>query len=171
MSSWNFGMVLAWVGGMVGAFVLHFLYNLWLAPYYLLKEHEDEIKKNKGFGSSQLEPIRLTDFSDYRHHQTIELYAAACLWVGLAPHYPLKNSQAIAKLSLLKSVIRNGQLTCRWKSGIEHLSELTGGKNRRLSPDDDQPVSMIALRKYADTVRDVPAFLKNVSVPPTEENK
>ena len=73
--------------GMVLTFVVHFLWNLWLAPYYLLKEREDEIKKNKGFGSlnAQLEPIRLTDFSDYGHHQTIELFAAACLWVGLAP--------------------------------------------------------------------------------------
>lgn len=109
--------------------------------------------------------------TDYQNHKTLSLYEAACLWVGVEPHYPLKNSDAIAKLSFLKSVIRSGHLSCQWKTGIEIMSELTGGKHRRLSPDDDQPVSMVAMRKYADTVGDVPAFLEKVSVPSTEENK
>lgn len=173
MSRWSLEMVLAWVGGMIAAFALHFLWNLWLAPYRAMEERLNEIEENKGSGGNSLqpEPIKLTDFADYINHKNIELFGAACLWIGLEPHYPLRNSKAKAKLSLLKSAIRSGDLSCQWKGRWENWNEITSGKAPRRSPNDDQPVSMIALRKYADTIRNVPPFLEHISVPRNEEEK
>lgn len=153
--------------GMTLTFVVHFLWNLWLAPYRAMEERLSEIEENKGSGSASLqpEPTKLTDFSGYKHHDNIQLYEAACLWVGLAPHHPLKDPKADVKLSLLKSAIRGRKLSSNWERFS--LKDKYEGVTDR-SPSDHQPVSMIALRKYADSIDDVPTFLKQVS---TEEDK
>ena len=175
MTLWSFAEpALYALGGAALVFFPHILWNLWLAPYRIMEERLNSIQENKVFGgtSPQPEPIKLVDFADYKNHKNIELFGAACLWGGLEPHYPLRDSKTKAKLSQLKSVIRSGDLLCQWKSGWESFSEIAGGKPPKRSPDDDQPVSMIALRKYADTIGDVPQFLQHVEVPllpPTEE--
>lgn len=162
-----------WEGGLYSflifialVFLPCFLWNLWLAPYRILAERFNERLNTHKEESS--DPPKSADFSDYKNYTDIELYGAACLWVGLEPHYPLRDSKAKAKLGLLKSAIRKKKLSSSWQSSS--LKDIYEGVTDR-SPTDHQPVSMIALRKYADFIGDVPTFLEHVSVPSIEENK
>ena len=145
-----------------------FLWNLWLAPYRILSEHFDRASDRLGRGSStsQSDLPKPANFAEYRQYMSIELHGAACLWVGLEPHHPLKDSRARAKLGQLKSAVRGGVLVCKWKNNWKEFA--TGITDQ--SPTDHQPVSMTALRKYADSIGDVPKFLEHVSVSSTEEN-
>ena len=139
-----------------------FLWNLWLAPYRILEEQINRIDENRG-----PKTIKLTDFSGYIRYQDIELYGAACLWEGFEPHYPIKDSKILARLGELRSAVRKKVLSSKWGPTLQDIAR--GVSNPSLP--DDYPVSIIALRKYADSIGDVPVFLQHVSVPSAEEKK
>ena len=145
-----------------GAFLPTFLWNLWLAPYRIMQERLDAVDNSKLPDFAGMQEI---DISDYKHHKNILLYEAACLWVDIKPHFPLKHPRAEAKLSLLKSAIRNGELVCNSLAGLSLLAHVLTGEKPR-SPDDDQQVLLVELRRYADVLGEVPKFLQHVHVPP-----
>ena len=146
-----------------GAFLPTFLWNFWLAPYRIMQESLDAIVSNGKL--PDLAGMQDIDISDYKHHKNVLLYEAACLWIEVKPHHPLRHPKAEAKLSQLKSAIRAGELVCYWENGlIQLINLLNGGKPR--SPNDDQQVAAVELRRYAEHIGEVPKFLRNVQLPP-----
>lgn len=76
--------------GMTLTFVIHFLWNLWLAPYRLIEQRLNEELSNREkdtFVTSttrQREP-KPANIALYHNHTTLLLYEAACLWVEIEP--------------------------------------------------------------------------------------
>ena len=114
------------------------------------------------------------NIADYSKYHNYLLYEAACLWVRVRPHHPVTHETAEIKLRQLKSAIRVGRLQCPWRNGLGDFMALLAGQpiNNR-DPSDKQPVGPVALRRYADSIGDVPEFLRHVQVPvelpPAEE--
>ena len=74
------------------------------------------------------------------------------------------DQRAGAKLSYLKGAVRNGELVCAWRSSWTHVFDVVHGIKDK-TPTDVQEVSMVALRRYAEKIGDVPLFLRHVSLP------
>lgn len=159
-------MVLYVIGGTGLAFVLHFLWNLWLAPYRILEERLDNklsVTEKSTSSNSPKEP-QPANAALYQNHKTLSLYEAACLWVEIEPHYPIVDQRAGAKLSCLKGAVRNGELVCAWRSSWTHIVDTVQGI-RDKTPTDSQEVAMVALRRYAEKIGSIPLFLRHVSLP------
>lgn len=76
-------------------------------------------------------------------HDSYRLYAAACLWVGIAPKLQiLTTSKAFPAISKLRAAIRSGQLAT-----MDH-----SGDSARIPRD--------ALLRYAESINEMPDFLK-----------
>ena len=152
------------------AIIPTFLWNLWLAPYRLIEKRlENEINAIRNstqfIPSNVIEEPEKVDVSDFQNHSNLMLYEAACLWVGLEPHFPIRNQEARTMLSQLKSAIRSHQLSCPWRRGLLPLLQALSGTMEG-TPGDEQIVSMIALRRYAEKIGKVPMFLLHISLPP-----
>ena len=92
--------------------------------------------------------MSVTDFRSYDGYVDFELYEAACLWVGIEPHYPVQHPDAKRMLGQLRSAVRNHALNCTEISlfAIE-------------SPKDTSPIRRDDLLDYAAGIGDIPAFL------------
>ena len=147
-----------------------FLWNLWLAPYRLMEKRLDSeingIKTSMEFVPSDdiKEPDKV-DVSYYQNHENLSLYEAACLWVGIEPHHPIRDQKARAKLSHLKGAIRSHKLNCEWGNTFTRFVDNVNGSQAR-TPSDNQQVSMVNLRQYAEMIDDIPLFLWNIKLPP-----
>ena len=105
-----------------------------------------------------------TIMTEYQNHKTLSLYEAACLWVEIEPHDPITDQGATAKLSFLKGAVRNDELICAWRSSWTRIHDIVHGIKDK-SPTDHQEVSMVALRRYAEKIGNIPLFLRHVSLP------
>ena len=159
MSEWILWVIYGFAP-MVAFTIFLFLYNLWLAPYHILKERLDK---------GTLEPILAAPekaiMADWKFVDAIPLNSAACLWVGLEPHGPpLRDQRARAALALLKGAAKTGKLSCPTNSLIQLMALLNGNDN--YWPSGTRYVRTVALASYArSTGRRVPEFLKDVVVP------
>ena len=127
---------------------------------------ETDLERPSTEPTVQQEPLRKFDVADYSEYTSYLLYEAACLWVGIKPHHPVRDYLSEVKLGQLKSAIRDGDLLCQWQNGLLiFLNFLSGRPTTLPNPSDHQPVPAIALRRYADSIGEVPAFLRNVQVP------
>ena len=147
----------------VAAFLPAFVWNLWLAPYNLLKEEIDKVAKTSG------PTLRGTlsaafNVADWEGIRVFQLGDAACLWVGVEPHSPLSDPRALAMFKRLSGDVLSGRLRCNARRG---LANLFGGNP--WWPKHEQELSAVALRRYADDLGRVPPFLGSVVVP-IEEN-
>ena len=157
------------------AIVPTFLWYLWLAPYRLMEKHlENELNairnSTKLAPSDDIEEPQKVDISYYQNNQNFLLYEAACLWVEIDPHHPIRDQKARAKLSQLKSAIRGNELNCVWGNVFTQLSDVINGNQTR-TPSDNQRVSIIALKRYAEAIGDIPSFLWNVLLPTEPSNE
>lgn len=151
------------------------LWNLWLSPYRLMEKRlENEInaiRNSTMFApSDDIEEPQKVDVSDYQNHGNLLLYEAACLWVEIEPHHPIRDQKARAKLSKLKSAIRSRNLKCVWGNTFTQIADLINGNQTR-TPSDNQQVSMLNLRRYAEMINDVPSFLWRIQLPPEPSNQ
>ena len=77
------------------------LWNLWLSRL-MEKRLENEInaiRNSTMFApSDDIEEPQKVDVSDYQNHGNLLLYEAACLWVEIEPHHPIRDQKARAKL-------------------------------------------------------------------------
>lgn len=161
------GMILALSAlAAVGAgFLPLFLWNLWLAPYKILKEEID--KKDGGITlRGDLRP----SFSagNWNGIRVFQLGDAACLWAGVRPHKPIDNDKALAIFKRLSGAMMRGEIPYNYAAGLRAIAGLLEGK-RPPWPEHSYPISAIDLRKYADATNDVPRFLRSVEVPPNLE--
>ena len=157
-----------------GAFVVlavvpTFLWNLFMAPSRIVEERlekkiDEIIDRNAGDIVAPVEEPKHVDVSEYQSHDNLVLYEAACLWVNLEPHHPIRNQKARIKLSQLKSAIRGRKLESQWGSGFTQFIDAINGTRERI-PGDKQQVSMTSLRRYAETIHDVPLFLFHIQLP------
>ena len=173
MNEW---LILAYTAApTIGFIVLLFLWNLWLAPYRLMREHLEAIleaiENGKNIREGQAAPDvkqatpSKANISDWTNVELLSLNDAACLWVGLEPHSPIATPNGRAVFSQLKGAIKAGSLQCNWPSALEFLS---GQK----WPQADQVISMVELAKYAVNQKlPIPEFLRNVKFPPQEPKK
>ncbi len=150
------------------------LWNLWLAPYRLmekrLKSEINAIRNSTEYApSDDIEVPQKVNVSLYQNHRNLLLYEAACLWVEIEPHHPIRDQRARAKLSQLKGDIRNHQLKCVWGTPLTQLADFINGNQTR-TPSDNQQVSMVNLRRYAEVIDDIPLFLLNIKLPPEPSN-
>ena len=147
----------------VVGFLPAFAWNLWLAPYKLLKEEIEKLPKTTG---PTLRGSLSTGFNvvDWEGIRVFQLGDAACLWVGVEPHRPISDLRALAMFKRLSGDVVSGRLRCNARRG---LSNLFGGDP--WWPKYEQEVSAVSLRSYADELGRVPPFLKSVVVPVEEE--
>ena len=154
--------VLAFVAA---AFLPTFVWNVWIAPYRLLKEQVDELHQAFGRSHRAVSPATHFNVADWESVRVFQLGDAACLWVGVEPHSPISDPRASAMFKRLSGEIVEGRLQC--SRGWAGLSNLMGGDP--WWPKHQQHVSAIALRRYADAVGEAPTFLESVVVPVEEE--
>ena len=158
---WIFGCYLAAVFLL---FVFSFLWNLWLAPYRMLKEEVDKLPKSSGItihGSlAQGFNVKI-----WEGIPVFQLGDAACLWVGIQPHDPIESEKALAMFKRLSGAVVSGQLKC--SAGFGGLNNLLFG--RPWWPEHAQRVSAINLKRHADNIGKVPPFLQAVEVPPEDK--
>lgn len=142
-----------------------FLWNLWLAPYRSMNEQLEQALADAMRPSEGAErPPGPTDVSTYADTTVYRLGDAACLWVGVQPHAPISNSRAKAAFTRLSGAVQSGQLPGRggWASAVFAFN------GRTWWPDHDHPVSTVDLRRYAEQLDDVPAFLASVQIPKSD---
>ena len=99
----------------------------------------------------------------------LQLGDAACLWVEVRPHEPMDNDKAFAVFKNLSSEMMAGRIPYNRNS----LANILSGQGKW--PSYSTTVAAISLRKYADEVGEIPAFLRSVVVPveqePSEQKK
>ena len=132
-----------------------FLWNLWLAPYRLLKKRVEEIASDKGIAKPP-------EKADPKHWQTVELFelsAAACLWVGVEPHWPLYTPEAKGAYAELSGAFLLDKLPRQLNFG-EQLSQVFSNDKTNLWVKPDQPVRRDSLIEYVrSTGKSLPEFL------------
>ncbi len=148
----------------VGAAVLPlFLWNLWLAPYRILKEEIEKIPKTRGpTVCANLAPGGF-HVEDWEGIRIFQLGDASCLWVGEIPHKPITNVRALAVFKRLSGAMMAGRIPYNRNS----LAAILSGQGKW--PSHSTTVAAISLRKYADEIGDVPKFLQSVVVPVEQE--
>ena len=105
------------------------------------------------------------DPADWENVEVYSLYEAACLWADVEPHDPIVDARAKAQFFQLRSAMATGKLS--WHKGIIRvLNEITG---ERSLPTGSSILAAIALRRYANSIGNVPAFLQSVKVPVEQE--
>ena len=157
--------------GMVLTLLVHFLWNLWLAPYRIMEEHLNSAiaKGQLPIAASEPQKINVAHYKEY-HYPT--LYEAACLWVEIEPHNPITSHSAKVMLGQLKGAISRGALNSPRKPGLLQFADNVSGAERILNG--TERVHLIDLRRYADHIGNVPKFLQHVqipSLPATEEGE
>ena len=154
----------------VGAGLLPlFLWNLWLAPYRIMKEEVEQLRANSGGPRASLSATPVTARLNVKHWEgtkTFQLGVASCLWVEVRPHDPIEDDRAAGKFAQLSGAMMRGEIPYR-PGGLRALSNAIDGK--AAWPSYSHPISAVALRRYADATNDVPAFLQSVEVPPDPE--
>ena len=105
---------------------------------------------------------RPIDPKDWEGVAGFTLEQAACLWVRVEPHSPISDMRASATLAKLQGAAVLGQLECN-PNGLMLLSAALAGSRWRPAP--SHFLTAVALKRYADVIGDVPAFLQAVSVP------
>ena len=105
------------------------------------------------------------DPKDWENVEVYSLYEAACLWVDVEPHDPIVDTRAKAQFFQLRSAMATGKLPYH-KGMIRVLNEITG---ERSLPTGSSILAAIALRRYANSIGNVPAFLQSVKVPVEQE--
>ena len=132
----------------VSAFAAILLYQLWCAPFKILRDRGDPI-------AMQIVPEVWKNVTAYT------LDEAACLWVDAPPHSPIVNPDARAAFYELRSGMIAGRL--RYRTGVVRTINRVFGETE--VPKGDQALTAIELRRYADSIGTVPAFLQCVEVP------
>ena len=158
---WFFGSCLAAV---FLVFVSSFLWNLWLAPYRMLKEEVDKLPKSSGI-TIHGSPAQDINVKYWEGISEFQLGQAACLWVGIQPHNPIESEEASAMFTRLGSAVMSGQLKC--SAGLVGILNTLSGRHGW--PEHAQTVSAINLKRYADNIGKVPPFLQAVEVPPEDK--
>ena len=147
----------------VAAVIPVFLWNLWLAPLHLARE----VRTQK-----PTVPER-ADLVAWGKYDTFKLYGAACLWVGMEPHYPIVDQAAKDALFRLRHaiVLRELGFVTSLVFISETLTELFTKSRSTWRPTHDQKVTAIHLRTYADRIGNVPGFLQHVKIPEPGEDE
>ncbi len=139
-----------------------FLWNLWLAPYRMMRERLDEVIADGALPPSRpTTPLTPSAIAHLDGTPVYKLGDAACLWVGLQPHKPITDSVALARFQQLSGAMAAGHLAGRY--GVTPTLMAISG--RSWWPEHDHAVSAVALRQYAGKLGEVPAFLESVQVP------
>ena len=114
---------------------------------------------------------RNVDFSkpinpeDWEGVEVYLLNEAACLWVDVEPHDPIVDAKAKSQFFRLRSAMTTGKLPYH-KGLIRALNEITGEPSL---PPGSSILNAISLRRYAESIGDVPTFLQSVKVPVKQE--
>ena len=130
-----------------------FMYNLCLAPLRLARE---EIAR-------QPKPVRKADITLYQGLDRYRLDEAACLWCGVEPENPVTDQRAKAMLVRLKHDYIDGKIQRHEDDGM-HSVAILFTKLYGLRPKNSERATAIALRQYAESIGEVPEFLKSVQV-------
>ena len=125
-----------------------FLYQLWCAPFKILRDRGDPI-------AMQIVPEKWKNVSAYT------LDEAACLWAGAPPHSPIVNPDVRVAFYELRSSMVAGRL--RYRTGVV-AQTMKRAFGETVVPKGDQALTAIDLRRYADSIGTVPAFLQCVEV-------
>ena len=150
------------------AFIPCFLWHLWLAPYRILNEKlEGHSTGNVGGDVTPALPSKV-DVLMWDGTPNFQLGDAACLWVEVEPHNPIYNMAARAKFAKLSGAIISGQLHF-YKHPLRGLSEFLNGQTS--NPRYSDTVSAVGLKKYAQSIGDMPKFLESVKLPMVEAQK
>ena len=150
------------VGALICPAVLLFIWNLWLAPYRVMNDRlKDALEAPLPAVIGQEAP-RPIDPKDWEGVAAFTLEQAACLWVEVEPHSPISDMRASATLAKLQGAAALGQLECN-RNRLTLFSAALAESHWR--PDPSHLLTAVALRRYADVIGDVPAFLQAVSVP------
>ena len=147
------------------AFLPLFLWKLWLAPYKILQEKIAKLPKEAGITVCGAMALGIFNVRDWEETKTFKLGDAACLWVGVRPHFPINDVKAEGKFAQLSGALVRGDMPYNYGPSPKVLALLLEGK-RPPWPEYSYPISAIVLRKYADAIGDVPPFLQSVKVPP-----
>ena len=133
------------VGSVFAAILLS---QFWYAPFKILRDRGDPVAI----------PI---DPKIWKNVRVYTLDEAACLWIGAPPHSPIMNPDARAAFYELRSAMLAGRL--RYRTGVARTMNRILGETE--VPKGSQALTAIDLRRYADSIGTVPAFLKSVEVP------
>ncbi len=101
------------------------------------------------------------DPADWENVAVYSLNEAACLWVDAEPHSPILDTRARRSFFKLRDAMVTGRLMHR-KGIVQTLNEITHEKKL---PTESSILSAIDLRRYADSIGNVPTFLQSVKVP------
>ena len=101
------------------------------------------------------------DPADWENVEVYSLIEAACLWVDVEPHSPILDTRARSSFFKLRSAMVTGRLMHQ-KGIVQTLNEITHEKKL---PTETSILSAIDLRRYADSIGNVPIFLQSVKVP------
>ena len=140
-----------------------------VAPQSVLTWARNTVRSSKS--APNLLVQRNVDFSkpinpeDWEGVEVYSLNEAACLWVDVEPHDPIVGAKAKPQFFRLRSAMATGKLPYH-KGMIRVLNEITG---ERSLPTGSSILTAIALRRYANSKGNVPAFLQSVKVPVDQE--
>ena len=151
-------------------FVLGFLWHLWLEPYrdmgHRLQMAIDSLEGSRGL---DMNPPAKANIDDWENVELFSLKDAACLWVDLEPHWPLRDQKAKAVFAQLRGAIKMDRLHCE-KPPFQDLPALFGGTDVPWASE-NKPVFRVELARYAhSTGNPVPDFLKVVELPAEDEH-
>ena len=153
MNEWKLVAIYFGSAGVFG--LVLFVFNLWLAPYRLLKERVEEISSDKGIPK----PPGKADPKHWKGVEIFKLKDAACLWVGVEPHWPLYTRQAMGMYAELEGAFQSGKLPRQLNFG-EQLSLAFSAERPNLWVKPDQPVHRDSLIKYVRSKgKSLPRFL------------
>ena len=161
--------ILLYIAAFFGVAVIPaFLWNLWLAPYRLMRERLEKAIVGRQVAADSCEEPQPVDVSLWEGTLGFPLGDAACLWVGVRPHEPIRNTAAMGVFSRLKGAMMTQAIPYPVPSNV--FSILFGGRIEPTPwPEHSTWVSSTSLRKYADTFGNVPLFLQSVDVPPNPQ--
>ena len=157
-------IILYIVAFIVTAIVPTYLWNLWLAPYRSMEERLEEATVLNSMTPDEVTILDALRMEDWEKVEVLPLHQAACLWVNIEPHYPIRDLRARTALAQLKGAIKKGKLYCETnKLGL--LVHVLVGSNIPWVQD-DEAVTRIDLTKYAHHfTQSIPDFLKTVELP------
>ena len=136
-----------------------FLWNLWLAPYRIMNERLDDALERLPVsqGQNASTPPQPADPSAFANYNNFSLNEAACLWSGLEPHSPISEAAARANFGLLKSALISRELESTWGDDLARVVDTLEGTDE---PRGGVRIRRSDLRNYAESIGDVPEFLK-----------
>ena len=154
------------IGPGIALAILVFLWHLWLAPLRLTKIERCLAAQERETGTQLMPRFDKADADTWGKYPVFKLHEAACLWVGIEPHYPIVNHEAKEALYELRHAIGLGLMG--FVPTLERIfNRYAEGLMQSPStwrPSDTETVKAIHLRKYADRTGKVPEFLKNIEI-------